>query len=471
MKRTLPVPDQMMLRLCEGVPGRTRWAKEVRRYAALAAILGVWAGCDSVDAIRNELRDHTPHEAYRASLQAAGLNGTALTTQWIEASSRALTNPTSIALPYREEGFLFTDDPGAPSFRFHMRRGQTVTMDLSLDSPDPARVFLDLFRMPEDSLRAPLPLLSADSILGDFEYTAGREADYLIRLQPELLRGGRFTITLRLDASLTFPVEGRSTGAIQSVFGDPRDGGSRRHHGVDIFAPRGTPVISATDGRVTRANTTNIGGKVVWVRDTRGQSLYYAHLDSQVVRSGARVLAGDVLGFVGNTGNARTTPPHLHFGVYSRGPVNPWYYLYQPTTALPDPTAPREMVGDWTRTRNEGMRLREGPGSRATVIGELAQATPLKVLAAVGAWYRVELPDGRVGFVSARLTEAPSEPLRTEMVTAVAPIQTEPRSSAPVMQDVAPGTDVPVLGAFGDYLWVRSPNGRAGWMVQPGTVP
>ena len=93
--------------------------------------------------------------------------------------------------------------------------------------------------------------------------------------------------------------------------------------------------MAAAPGTVTRVNETNLGGKVVWLRDTLGNSLYYAHLDSQAVSSGMQVNIGDTLGFVGNTGNARTTPPHLHFGVYRRGegPVDPWWFLHRPRGA------------------------------------------------------------------------------------------------------------------------------------------
>src|SRR5690606_6321435 len=131
------------------------------------------------------------------------------------------------------------------------------------------------------------------------------------------LRAGRVTVTLAAEPALAFPVEGRGTGAVGSFFGADRDGGARSHHGVDIFAPRGTPVLAAAEGTVSRVRETPRGGKVVWLRDeARGQNLYYAHLDSQLVAGGERVRVGDTLGLVGNTGNARTTPPHLHFGIY-----------------------------------------------------------------------------------------------------------------------------------------------------------
>jgi murein DD-endopeptidase MepM/ murein hydrolase activator NlpD len=127
-------------------------------------------------------------------------------------------------------------------------------------------------------------------------------------------------------AALTFPVSGVGSSAVRSFFRDPRDNNTREHHGIDIFAPRNTPVLAASDGVVSSVGTNRLGGNVVWIWDPeRGQSHYYAHLEAQAVSVGERVNAGDVVGYVGNTGNARTTPPHLHFGIYSRGegPIDP----------------------------------------------------------------------------------------------------------------------------------------------------
>ncbi|MBI4485879.1 MAG: M23 family metallopeptidase [Acidobacteria bacterium] len=83
------------------------------------------------------------------------------------------------------------------------------------------------------------------------------------------------------------------------------------HHGVDIFAPRGTPVLAAAGGIVTSGGTSSLGGNVVWIaRPGRREAHYYAHLDRQLVTPGTFVEAGDVIGTVGNTGNARGTLPH-----------------------------------------------------------------------------------------------------------------------------------------------------------------
>jgi murein DD-endopeptidase MepM/ murein hydrolase activator NlpD len=114
--------------------------------------------------------------------------------------------------------------------------------------------------------------------------------------------------------------------AIQSVFGAQRDAGQRLHEGIDIFAPRGTPVVAATDGWVGNALTNGLGGNVIWVwNPLAGTRTYYAHLGRHEAHPGQRVMAGEVVGYVGNTGNARGGPTHLHFGIYvvGEGSVDP----------------------------------------------------------------------------------------------------------------------------------------------------
>ena len=113
---------------------------------------------------------------------------------------------------------------------------------------------------------------------------------------------------------LRFPVSGFGTGAVISVFGDRR-GSSRLHQGIDIKAPKGTPVVAVADGFVERINDGGSGGRQLYLRDVEGRLFYYAHLDDWSVEEFTAVKAGDVLGTVGNTGNASATTPHLHFEV------------------------------------------------------------------------------------------------------------------------------------------------------------
>lgn len=120
--------------------------------------------------------------------------------------------------------------------------------------------------------------------------------------------------------AMVVPVEGLASTALSSTWHAPRSGG-RRHEGADLFAKKGTPVVSAVNGQVWRIGHDRLGGQVVWVLGEGRTLYYYAHLDAFAdgLRVGDHVKRGDVLGAVGNTGNARTTPPHLHFGMYRVG--------------------------------------------------------------------------------------------------------------------------------------------------------
>ncbi len=106
--------------------------------------------------------------------------------------------------------------------------------------------------------------------------------------------------------------------------------GDRKHEGVDIFAKTGTPVRSTTAGIVTKLGKNRLGGKVVGIQGP-GAWHYYAHLDKFAgCKLYRRVKAGEVIGYVGKTGNAKNTRPHLHYGVYlPSGAVNPYPLIDQ----------------------------------------------------------------------------------------------------------------------------------------------
>ena len=126
------------------------------------------------------------------------------------------------------------------------------------------------------------------------------------------------------DNKLSMPVKDITKSQVKSTWGAPREG--HRHEGQDIFAPRGTPVLSATTGYVVKIGEDNLGGHTVSVVGDGGRKYYYAHLDSYAPRLevGDFVTRKTVLGYVGTTGNAVGTPAHLHFGVYtSDGAIDP----------------------------------------------------------------------------------------------------------------------------------------------------
>lgn len=127
------------------------------------------------------------------------------------------------------------------------------------------------------------------------------------------------------DSTLIMPVEGVLVAQVADTWGAPRSGG-RRHEGQDILAPRGTPIYSATEGYAVSIAEGGLGGKKIFVLGAGGRRYYYAHLDafSETLEQNDYVTPETVLGYVGDTGNARGTPPHLHFGVYTQsGATNP----------------------------------------------------------------------------------------------------------------------------------------------------
>lgn len=130
--------------------------------------------------------------------------------------------------------------------------------------------------------------------------------------------------------ALHMPVVGITPRHLSDSWGNPRDGGRRRHKGIDIFAPKGTPVVAVQDGVITYIGEQSKGGLCLWLSTESGASFYYAHLDRWAagLYEGMEVRSGDLLGYVGNTGNARTTPPHLHFQVSENDKtVNPYPIL------------------------------------------------------------------------------------------------------------------------------------------------
>jgi hypothetical protein len=256
-------------------------------------------------------------------------------------------------------------------------------------------------------------------------------------------------------------------GAVQSFWGADRDGGARAHQGIDIFAPRGTPALAAADGVVRWVGENRLGGNVVFVADpARGHSLYYAHLDRQAVTTGQRVRAGDTVGFVGNTGNARSTAPHLHFGIYraGEGAVDPFPYV-DPRAVRPGAVPARDaaLVGRLARVTAVRTALRAGPSARAAAVADLPRTTLGTVDAAVDGALRLRLPDGRTGYVAAGALEPADRPVGRERVAAGRPVRARPAPDAPSLAE-GDGREGAVYGRFGAYRLVALDGGPRGWL-------
>jgi murein DD-endopeptidase MepM/ murein hydrolase activator NlpD len=180
-----------------------------------------------------------------------------------------------------------------------------------------------------------------------------------------------------------FPVFGPSS--FVDTFGSPRgDVSGGWHHGDDIFAPLGAPILAVATGTVFSVGWNDVGGYRLWLRDRVGNQFYYAHLSaySPLAVNGAHVQAGDVLGFVGNSGDAQTTPYHLHFEVHPvqylgygyNGAVDPTGYL-RAWQHLQDVRF--SAAEGWAPTPNAGSRAPQ-PGAILLQVKDISSASGLE---------------------------------------------------------------------------------------------
>ncbi|HEV7333304.1 MAG TPA: M23 family metallopeptidase [Flavisolibacter sp.] len=328
--------------------------------------------------IRNIFGTTTPHEEYAEKLDNRGLDKTPEGRAWLAASEAALKRPFTVSLPYRQQGFFHADKPRALGLQFTAKRGERLTFTLTRKG-ERLPIYADLFKAGETSSS----LLSMDTSTASFSFDAGEAGDYVLRLQPELFHSVGYSLSVSVGPSLDFPVSGKAN--IGSIWGDARDGGKRSHEGIDIFAPKLTPAVAAADGFITGVREGGIGGKVVWLRpEGKNYTLYYAHLDQQLVQEGQRVKKGDVVGLVGNTGNARTTPPHLHFGIYGYGgAIDPLPFVNRKIKSAP-------AVADKKLTTQLKLKKAQKRADGSTITA----ATYLVPLATTVKGYLAEAPDG-----------------------------------------------------------------------------
>lgn len=439
------------------------------QYTFLMLYLFLVTACGGVQTLRGVLKQETPHEKYTSTITRADLHNTALGRSWIEAGKKALQDSVKVTLPFKETGYFAAGEPRAATYLFEAQRGEKVVIKLETRAREKIHVFMDLYEE-QQVTKSPRLVAYADTLNAAISYEVQNNGTYLLRLQPELLRSGQYTVTITVQPTLAFPVPGKSSRQISSIWGDPRDSGARRHEGVDIFAPRGTPAIAASAGYVRGVSTTPRGGKVVWVLDPeRRQSLYYAHLDSQLVTVGQQVQVGDTIGLIGNTGNARSTAPHLHFGIYSfgKGATNPYPYLHQPKNSPPAIKANLAALGSWRRSTPRSTSLRLNPTTKGTEATLLPKNTPFRILAATDDWFRVRLPDGLEGYIAAKSTEDIVKPIRQDKITVSIPLLDEAHPLAAPKDSLAIGEKIDVLANFKNFSLVNVREGGTGWIVQP----
>ncbi len=325
---------------------------------------------------------------------------------WQQVFELALQDSTSITLPYLESGRFDPDLMAAAAYRLHLEQGEVLHVRVErADDIDP--VFLDLFDQKSDSLNSVNGIVNIGLKAHKIDFTVKKSGDYKLVVQPGIKVSGSFYLKVYRTPLYHFPVAGKDNAAIQSFWGANRDAGRRSHEGLDIFADRGTPVVAAADGWISSTGNRGLGGKQVWLRaGLFGNSLYYAHLDSIAVGSGKRVKLGDTLGFVGNTGNARTTPPHLHFGIYQgrRGAINPLPYVYMgkaPLISEQNNPLPLQV-----RVRVFRANLRAAASAKAQKVGQISHLDTLSVLGKSQDWLHIRTLNGKAAYIYENLTEA-----------------------------------------------------------------
>jgi murein DD-endopeptidase MepM/ murein hydrolase activator NlpD len=151
------------------------------------------------------------------------------------------------------------------------------------------------------------------------------EAD--LPLRPELAEGAAPMAPASAPGKLLVPVQGIAANQLTDTYDQPR-GEQRQHEALDIMAPTGTPVRAAADGKVVKLFQSKPGGLTVYQFDPNEQyAFYYAHLDRYAdnLKEGMDVKRGDIVGYVGATGNADPSAPHLHFAVVALTPEKQWW--------------------------------------------------------------------------------------------------------------------------------------------------
>ncbi len=341
--------------------------------------LFLMVSCSKIEKAGDLLKGLTAREKYQEDHAISD----ELFELWNSRIDVALTDQIKVDLPYRENGKLMPRDFSVFSFETYLLPGEIIDAQMKTDSSN-TRIFIQLYKAEETEPETFQKITENEGNSSTFSHEIGEKGLYKIVFQPEIEAHTPFIIEIEKSPAYRFPVLGGKNADIGSYFGDMREGGKRDHKGVDIFAKKGTPVIAAVNGRVTRTGNHGLGGKQIWLRDSkRRQSLYYAHLDSIMPDLG-KVAIGDTLGFVGNTGNARHTPSHLHFGIYKRGSgaIDPFGFVYQiqkpetteqQSTAIPsrvEVTAQKANFRNKPATDNSKILKIGGPGEKLRVLGK-----------------------------------------------------------------------------------------------------
>ncbi|MGP1992978.1 peptidoglycan DD-metalloendopeptidase family protein [Zobellia laminariae] len=398
--------DSTVIALYNSLPLLEKYALELRcaiRFNSLnwmaaskflfLVFLLVFMSCKQIQKIQDTFAPPTPRELYARSFK----EGDSAYRQWNNSYNSALRDSLTVILPYVEVGEIIPEIHPRYSFNIHLSEGEKLLVSTTSDS-DSVPFFINIHRFENlDSLPSEPLLHEKNYTQLPLELNINKTGNYKVVIQPELFERANFKIELYTQPTLVFPVVNVPDNAIQSFWGAPRSSGKRTHEGVDIFAPKMTPVVAVVEGRTGFVGERGLGGKQVWLRESIFKnSYYYAHLDSIITFSGEKIAVGDTLGFVGNTGNARTTAPHLHFGIYSKeGAIDPLPFIRRNRKQKAQPTMPRTKGRIVVPKAN----VRLGPNTQALKFIALEEGDTITILGKTVDWYHTQLPDNTFGFI------------------------------------------------------------------------
>lgn len=409
----------------------------------------------------------TPHQEYEKKIKDAGLKETALGEAWLTAAAITLSSPLDISLPYSETGYFADDRANGIGLRFRARRGQKLKITVTKKPATNFAMYVDLWQpYPVSENKTPKFLSAADTVNITLEHVVTEDTSFIIRIQPELLKEGEYTLTITSGPSLAFPISPKAKSHIGSFWGVGRDNGSRKHEGIDIMAAKQSPAVASANGVVTRVNENALGGKVVFLRPENAfYTLYYAHLDSQMVAEGQRVNRGDLIGLVGNTGNAQTTVPHLHFGIYTNsGAIDPLYFVKNDYKDPPKLSVPVANLNTWMRSgKNARLILDQTSNTNFVTLDE---STLIRPEAGTGNSYRVILPDGRKGFITGAAVTSAMKPLRKVSLKKALPLLSKPDYGGLHKKILVTGDKINILASFKDFYFVSDKDNLEGWVAK-----
>jgi len=405
------------------------------------------------------------HLAYSQSMVKLGIGDTQLYRNWREAHDRAMAKPVRIKAPFQETFYFDDVSTDAYAYRFSIDKGQKTTLSINQLKGDTGLIYMDLFQVVADTIQPFRHIASSDTITNQLIFEHNETGDYILRVQPELLRSGVYNLKILVEPSLAFPVSGGEEQDIGSIFGVPRDAGKRVHEGIDIFAKRYTPIVSVSDCEITFAGDKegSLGGTVIWARDTlRDLTMYYAHLQEVSVEKGDYVQRGDTIGTNGNSGNAVTTYPHLHFGIYDRGAVDPFPYVVE-TRKKPSPIL---ADSSWL---NKSIRIDNPNGNNRNLYSRrldqyMSHDEYANVIGVTSTYYKVRKATGELSYVFYDHIEGLNRPIQKVKLEKEIKLYTSPETDVAHSTVLTKGTSLRILAKSAEMSFCELDNGNQGWV-------